>query len=59
MILAMLLYGEGRPVCIEMWPGNTAMPALIPVVYLLRKRFSVRRVCVVSDLGMISAETIT
>ena len=24
MILAVLVDGEGRPVCSEMWPGNTA-----------------------------------
>ncbi len=59
MILAVLLDGDGRPVCTEMWPGNTAdTGSLIPVVDRLRKRFSVRRICVVADRGMISAETI-
>ena len=59
MILAVLLDGDGRPVCTEMWPGNTAdTGSLIPVVDRLRKRFSIRRVCVVADRGMISAETI-
>src|SRR6202790_3614797 len=60
MILAVLLDGDGRPVCTEMWPGNTAdTGSLIPVVDRLRKRFSVRRVCVIAARGMISAETIT
>ena len=59
MILAVLLDGDGRPVCTEMWPGNTAdTGSLIPVVDRLRQRFAVRRVCVVADRGMISAETI-
>ena len=59
MILAVLLDGDGRPVCTEMWPGNTAdTGSLIPVVDRLRKRFSIGRVCVVADRGMISAETI-
>jgi len=59
MILAVLLDGDGRPVCTEMWPGNTAdTGSLIPVVDRLRKRFSVGRICVVADRGMISAETI-
>jgi transposase len=59
MILAVVLDGDGRPVCSETWPGNTAdVTSLIPVVDRLRKRFSVRRVCVVADRGMISAETI-
>ncbi len=59
MILAVLLDGDGRPVCTEMWPGNTAdVGSLIPVIDRLRKRFCVNRVCVVADRGMISAETI-
>jgi transposase len=59
MIVAVLLDGDGRPVCTEMWPGNTAdVASLIPVLDRLRQRFSVRRVCVVADRGMISAETI-
>ena len=42
-----------------MWPGNTAdVGSLVPVVDRLRKRFSIQRVCVVADRGMISAETI-
>jgi hypothetical protein len=40
MILAVLLDGDGRPVCTEMWPGNTAdTGSLIPVVDRLRERF--------------------
>jgi transposase len=59
MILAVLLDGDGRPVCTQMWPGNTAdTGSLIPVVDRLRKRFSIGRVCVVADRGMISAEAI-
>ena len=59
MILAALVDGDGRPVCTEMWPGNTAdVGSLAPVVDRLRKRFSIQRICVVADRGMISAETI-
>ena len=59
MILAVLLDGDGRPVCSEMWPGNTAdVTTLIPVIDRLRRRFDITRVCVVADRGMISAETI-
>src|ERR1700693_3484857 len=48
-----------RPVCTEMWPGNTAdTGSLVPVVDRLRQRFSISRVCIVADRGMISAETI-
>ena len=58
MILAVLLDGDGRPVCSEMWPGNTAdVTTLIPVIERLRRRFAIARVCVIADRGMISAET--
>lgn len=59
MILAVLIDGDGRPVCSEMWPGNTAdVSTLIPVIDRLRQRFDIARVCVVADRGMISAETV-
>ncbi len=59
MILAVLLDGDGRPVCTEMWPGNTAdVTSLIPAIDRLQRRFRINRVCVVADRGMISAETI-
>lgn len=59
MILAVLIDGDGRPVCSEMWPGNTAdVATLVPVIDRLRRRFAIGRVCIVADRGMISAETI-
>ena len=59
MVLAVVLDGEGRPVCTEMLAGNTAdMTVLLPVVDRLRRRFGIGRVCVVADRGMISAATI-
>jgi len=59
MILALIVDGKGRPICTEMWPGNTAdVTTLLPVVDRLRRRFSIGRVCVVADRGMISAATI-
>ena len=59
MVLAVVLDGEGRPVCTEMLAGNVAdMTVLLPVVDRLRKRFGIGRVCVVADRGMISAATI-
>ena len=59
MILGLVVDGDGRPICTEMWPGNTAdVTTLPPVVDRLRSRFGIGRVCVVADRGMISAETI-
>jgi transposase len=59
MILALIVDGNGRPICTEMWPGATAdVTTLLPVIDRLRQRFSIGRVCVVADRGMISAATI-
>jgi hypothetical protein len=59
MILAVLIDGDGRPVCSEMWPGNVAdVTSLVPVIDRLRRRFAIGRVCIVADRGMISSETI-
>src|SRR6266436_6153043 len=59
MIVATVLDGQGRPICCELWPGNTTdVKTLIPVVDRLRSRFGIKRVCIVADRGMISKETI-
>jgi Transposase DDE domain len=59
MIVGAVLDGQGRPICCELWPGNTAdVTTLIPVVDRLRSRFGVTKVCIVADRGMISKETI-
>jgi hypothetical protein len=59
MIVAVVMDQRGRPLCCEMWPGNTTdVTALIPVVDRLGQRFGISRVCVVADRGMISAATI-
>ena len=59
MVMGMVLSGEGRPICCEMWPGNTTdVTTLLPVVKRLRKRFGIEQVCIVADRGMISDETI-
>ena len=55
----MVIDAAGRPLCTEMWPGNTAdVSILLPVVDRLRGRFAIGRVCVVADRGMISEATI-
>jgi hypothetical protein len=59
MVLGVVIDGNGRPICTEMVPGNTAdVTVLLPVVDRLRLRFGVGRICVVADRGMISAATI-
>jgi transposase len=59
MVVGAVLDGQGRPICCELWPGNTTdVKTLIPVVDRLRSRFGIRQVCIVADRGMISQETI-
>lgn len=59
MVVGAVLDGEGRPICCELWPGNTAdVTTLIPVVDRLWRRFRIRQVCIVADRGMISQATL-
>ena len=59
MVVAAILDGQGRPLCCELWPGNTTdVTTLIPVVDRLKSRFAIRSVCIVADRGMISQDTI-
>ena len=59
MIVGAVLDGGGRPICCELWPGNTSdAKTLIPIVDRLKERFHIARICVVADRGMISKKTI-
>jgi len=58
MVVGVVLDDQGRPICSELWPGNTAdVKSLVPIVDRLRKQFSVQEICIVADRGMISQET--
>jgi hypothetical protein len=59
MIVGMAVDVEGRPICCEMWPGNTAdVTTLVPVVKRMRERFRIREITVVADRGMVSQATL-
>lgn len=59
MVVGVVIDEDGRPICSETWPGNTAdVTTLIPVVTRLRERFLLHRVCIIADRGMVSAKTI-
>ena len=59
MVVGIILDGTGRPVCSEMWPGNTTdVKTLLPVIERLRKRFAIGTVCIVADRGIISREAV-
>jgi hypothetical protein len=46
---------EGRPVAVQVHPGNTADPSTVPgVIDTVRERFGIERVILVSDRAMIT-----
>jgi transposase len=58
MVVGVVIDSNGRPICCEMWPGNTTdIKTLIPIADRIRKRFSIRNFCIVADRGMISSNT--
>jgi transposase len=53
MVVGLAVDVQGRPICCEFWPGNTAdVNTLVPVIERLRQRFRLREVTVVADRGM-------
>ena len=59
MVVGVALDVQGRPICCEMWPGNTTdATTLLPVVERMRAKFRVREMCVVADRGMVSKATL-
>jgi len=59
MVVGAVIDDNGKPICCEMWPGNTTdVKTLIPVADRIRKRFNAGQFCIVADRGMISAETL-
>jgi transposase len=59
MVVGAIIDDKGKPICCEMWPGNTTdVKTLIPVTDRIRKRFGINSFCIVADRGMISADTI-
>ena len=59
MVIGVVIDNTGRPICCELWPGNTTdVKTLIPIVDRLRERFAIQRICIVADRGMISKQTI-
>jgi hypothetical protein len=59
MVVGVAVDVEGRPICCEMWPGNTAdVTTLVPIVERMRQRFGLREITVVADRGMVSQATL-
>jgi len=59
MVVGIVIDCTGRPICCELWPGNTTdVKTLMPVIERLKIRFGIQRICIVADRGMISKETV-
>jgi transposase len=59
IVYGLLTNAEGRPVAIEVYPGNTADPTTVPdQVEKLRDRFGLSRVVLAGDRGMLTATQI-
>lgn len=55
IVYGLLTDGEGRPVAIDVYPGNTGDPTTVPdQVEKLRQRFGLSRVVLVGDRGMLT-----
>lgn len=55
IVYGLLTDEAGRPVAVEVYPGNTADPTTVPdQVEKLRKRFGLDRVVLVGDRGMLT-----
>jgi len=55
IVYGVLTDGEGRPVAVEVYPGNTGDPTTVPdQVEKLRARFGLSRVVLAGDRGMLT-----
>jgi transposase len=55
IVYGLLTDAQGRPVALDVYPGNTADPATVPdQIDTLRERFALRRVVLVGDRGLLT-----
>jgi transposase len=55
IVYGLLTDGAGRPVAVDVYPGNTGDPSTVPdQVEKLRERFGLKRVVLVGDRGMLT-----
>jgi len=55
IVYGVLTDGEGRPVAVDVYPGDTGDPTTVPdQVEKLRERFALKRVVLVGDRGMLT-----
>lgn len=58
VVAGLVVDSEGRPICCELWPGNTTdIKTLVPIIDRLKTRFRVMDILIVADRGMMSPKT--
>lgn len=59
VVVGIVMRRDGRPIACEIWPGNTSdVRAMADVAAVLSKRFSIEKVVVVCDRGMVSKKNL-
>jgi len=59
MVIGVVMTREGKPLCCEFWPGNMSdIKSLKVIVRRIKERFSIQRVILVCDRGMVSRKNI-
>lgn len=59
IVFGLICSGEGCPIAVEVFPGNTADPATVAAqVVKLRERFGIERIAWVGDRGMLTSARI-
>ncbi len=59
VVVGVVMRRDGRPIACEIWPGNTSdIKAMADVAAILSKRFSIEKVVVVCDRGMVSKKNL-
>src|SRR5206468_11699710 len=55
IVYGLLTEAQGRPVALDVYPGNTADPVTVPdQIAKVRQRFALTRVVLVGDRGMLT-----
>jgi hypothetical protein len=59
VVVGIVMRRDGRPIACEVWPGNTSdISAMAEIAGILSRRFSIEKVVVVCDRGMVSKKNL-
>jgi len=59
IVVGLVVDNTGRPICCEIWPGNTAdVTTMAKIIERLRTKFHICEICIAADRGMVSQEVL-